>query len=107
MNERQKQRIAENEAAFRRVNEASSGMRRVIGHHPKDHFKLICECGAPDCHERIRVRADRYSAVRSNPRRFLVVPGHEIPDVEVVVERMGDVYVVEKPPDVDPIVAPD
>jgi hypothetical protein len=37
-----------------------------------------------------------YERVREDARHFLVAPGHEIPDVEVVVERNEAYYVVEK-----------
>ena len=32
----------------------------------------------------------QYEAVRANPRRFVIVRGHELPEVEVVVERHGE-----------------
>ena len=34
--------------------------------------------------------------MRADPRRFVIVNGHELPEVEVVVERHGDYSVVEK-----------
>ncbi|MGH2852495.1 MAG: hypothetical protein ACRDLP_18000, partial [Solirubrobacteraceae bacterium] len=40
-------------------------------------------------------RAD-YAFVRKNPRRFLLAPGHELPDVEVVVRSEPGYVVVEK-----------
>ena len=44
------------------------------------------------------VEADEYDAVRSDPHRFLIKPGHEARDVEAVVERRADFVVVEKKP---------
>jgi hypothetical protein len=43
---------------------------------------------------------------RPDPHRFFVRPGHETPDVETVVEREADWYVVEKPEGVGHIVDP-
>ena len=37
-----------------------------------------------------------YERVRSEPHRFAVFPGHELPDVEVVVERRDGYAVVQK-----------
>jgi len=37
-----------------------------------------------------------YEAVRANPRRFMVVAGHERLDAETVVERHPEYLVVEK-----------
>ena len=39
---------------------------------------------------------DVYRAVREDPRRFIVVPGHENPEFEEVVERHDRFNVVEK-----------
>jgi hypothetical protein len=37
-----------------------------------------------------------YEEVRSEPTTFAIVPGHEVPDVEVVVRREGRFDVVRK-----------
>jgi hypothetical protein len=37
-----------------------------------------------------------YEAIRAEPTRFFVVPGHERPEIESVVERHGAYLVVEK-----------
>jgi hypothetical protein len=42
--------------------------------------------------------------VRASARRFAIVPRHDIPDVEEVVERHERYAVIEKHPDVDDIV---
>jgi hypothetical protein len=40
-----------------------------------------------------------YEALRAEPTRFAVVPGHEVPDVERVVDRRPKYLVVEKDDD--------
>jgi hypothetical protein len=37
-----------------------------------------------------------YERVRADPRRFVVVAGHEVPDAESVVERHPGYLLVEK-----------
>jgi hypothetical protein len=37
-----------------------------------------------------------YERLRSEPTHFGVIPGHELPDVERVVERHDHYFVVEK-----------
>jgi hypothetical protein len=37
-----------------------------------------------------------YEAVRREPTRFAVVPGHERPEIESIVERHPTYHVVEK-----------
>lgn len=90
--------IAQNEDLFRQVNE------RRLEDDP-GAVAFTCECGLLDCHEQVRLDRAEYGAVRSDPRRFFIVPGHEIENVETVVERHDTHWVVEKPPEVDEIVA--
>jgi hypothetical protein len=89
--------IAQNEVLFRQVNER----RRE---DDPGTVVITCECGDLDCHDQLRVEAADYEAVRANPRRFLGAPGHEIPDVEKVVEKRETYQVIEKPPSVDEVV---
>jgi hypothetical protein len=89
------ERIAANEASFRHLNEELG----VMG-------VFVCECADPACREHVQMPRARYEEIRSDPRRFFVKPGHEIPDAEAVIEREEDWLVVEKPPDVDHVVDP-
>jgi hypothetical protein len=91
MNRRDKQRIAVNEATFRKVNE---GME--VGQDPAGLLTFVCECGRMGCTKLIQLTRDEYETVRANPRRFAIVPGHEIPEAEVVVEQHDRYLVVEK-----------
>jgi hypothetical protein len=85
-----KQRIAMNEATFRRINE---GVRVDA---PDTVIAFRCECGRLGCNQLIGLTRAQYEAVRGNPRRFALVPGHEILATEDVVERHTDYVVVEK-----------
>ena len=58
--------------------------------------EFVCECANDDCVERLPVPRDEYVAVRSEPRRFIVAPGHEAAELETVVERHDRFFVVEK-----------
>jgi hypothetical protein len=91
MDPESKQRAAMNEAAFRKVNE---GME--VGQDPAGLLTFICECGRLGCTRMIELTRVEYEGVRENPRRFALVPGHEIEDVETVVERSDRYIVVEK-----------
>ena len=86
-----KQRVAMNEATFRKVNE---GMKD--GQHGSDLLSFVCECGRLHCTRIIQLTREEYEGVRGNPRRFAIVDGHEIPEVEEVVERHDRYFVVEK-----------
>lgn len=88
------QRIAENEALFRAANE------RVADWEERDRPEAVesyfCECADAECNAKVKLRGSDYERVRSNPARFFVVPGHEIPDVETVIESHSDWNVIEK-----------
>jgi hypothetical protein len=43
----------------------------------------------------MELSVEEYEEIRSDPRRFVVKPGHELPDFERVVEQEG-YYVVQK-----------
>ena len=81
-----------NEAAFRRVNEAIQAGRPDDG----GALDLICECGRLGCTEHISVPGTTYTAVRADPRRFMIVPDHEVPEAERVVETHDGYVIVEK-----------
>jgi hypothetical protein len=101
-----KQRIAETEALFRAGND-----RMIAWQESRDaarrgeRLTFFCECGRRHCGEQVRLTAEEYEAVRANAMRFIVAPGHELPDVEdVVVERHDRYLVVEKHEDVRDVV---
>ena len=88
------ERLGANEAVFREINE---GIER--GHWPGEEDSAIsfrCECARFGCSELIELSPREYEEVRSNPRRFIVLPGHERLEVEIVVERRAGFLVIEK-----------
>ena len=91
MNERVR-RIADNEQRFRVFNDQVRAVRDELD----ADAGFACECGNAACRERIEMSLEDYAHVRSERRWFAVVPGHEIPDVERVIERHDTHNVVEK-----------
>src|SRR4051795_8300317 len=87
--------VALTEAAFRIANERTS--RWEERHRDRAQELYLCECAARPCRERIPLTREQYEAVRSDVRRFFVVPGHVIPDLETVVESFAAYQVIEKP----------
>jgi hypothetical protein len=87
------ERAARNEALFREVNEQARSL--ASDSRRGEDLLIICECSDDQCTERVSVPLSAYEAVRSNPRRFLVVRGHEN-DFEQVVERADGYSIVEK-----------
>jgi hypothetical protein len=94
MKDEVQERLGANEALFREINE---GIER--GQWPGEEDSPVsfrCECARLGCNELVELTVRAYERVRSNPRRFIVLPGHEQLDVEVVVERDPEYVVVEK-----------
>lgn len=90
-------RLGENEALYREVNER---IAEVAGHLFEDGdepmFHFVCECASGTCTEQLALSLEDYARVRSDARWFIVVPGHELPAIERVIERWAGCLVVEK-----------
>jgi hypothetical protein len=92
--EERERRIGLNEALFREVNERLEELAQGFAHPGK--LDLICECGSASCASRIEMDPAEYEQVRSDSATFAVVQGHDIPDVEEIVERRKRYDVVRK-----------
>jgi hypothetical protein len=89
------ERIGLNEAVFREVNERIENLAETFD-LASEQLDLVCECGSADCVERVTMTHPEYDELRSDSQHFAVYPGHEIPDVERVVEQRKGYHVVEK-----------
>jgi hypothetical protein len=94
--EERKQRIARNETIFREVNER---IEEVSGSAPREHVEFLCECGDRGCAEVIALTRREYESLRADPVLFAVLPGHQIPEVEVVVAENERFLTVRKLPE--------
>ena len=86
-------RRALNEAAFREVNER---IAEVGESFTPEAMSLVCECSRHACVERLWLDAAEYERVRSESEWFILIPGHEQLDIEVVVEEWPGFLVVRK-----------
>jgi hypothetical protein len=89
------ERLAKNEVLFRTVNEAIEQQALRFG-GIDDEYEFVCECSSTDCVERVRLTLRQYEQIRKDGTRFVLVPGHANPEVELVVERAANHHVVEK-----------
>lgn len=89
------QRVIRNASRLREVNAHIAGLEeRASG--SRESLELICECAQRGCLALIEVDPATFEDVRRKPGRFFVVPGHERPEVESVVERHSGYLIVEK-----------
>jgi hypothetical protein len=95
MDER-KRKIGENEALFRTINEEVDALNRGLAQLTDETIHIVCECGDINCQQRLVVPLAAYERIRSDAALFFVVPGHEIPSTEDVVEETPRYFVVKK-----------
>ena len=88
------ERLARNESLFREVNERINDV--AVRQFGERDSSFVCECCRTDCSELLHLAAEAYEAVRAEPNRFALVRGHETPEIERVIAKHGDVFVVEK-----------
>ncbi len=90
-------RIGENEALYRSINDKIESLNETFG-VVAETMAVICECGKLECSEQIELDIPTYEHVRADPTHFVVLPGHELLDVETVVERHDGFNIVRKDP---------
>jgi hypothetical protein len=88
------ERIANNEAMFRAANRELAQADKEAG--GDGALEVLCECGQEGCSSLISLTVAEYDGVHSQEDRFVVVPGHENPQIESVVERRATYLVVDK-----------
>ena len=93
------ERQARNEALLRQVNEQIAKLREGAGGwaDTDQGFDFQCECGKLDsCDARVVLTVGEYERVHGQRDRFVVVPGHETDELEVVVEVTERYTIVDK-----------
>jgi hypothetical protein len=80
---------------FREINERVAELNEAF-EEILPVSEWICECADQACIEPIPMTVEAYEAMRQNPARFAVRPGHELSGVERVVEEHEGYVVVEK-----------
>jgi hypothetical protein len=95
-------RIAETEVLIRDVNEriAEKALELAAGDVPpaEEKTEFLCACGRADCERTIVLTVAEFERAHSSNDRFVVAPGHEMPEIEDVVAHRGHYLVVEKKP---------
>ena len=84
-------RVAQAEINGRSVNEAIAR-----GADTSTPTSFVCECGRIGCTVKLTLDHRDYDRARESFVSFVVAPGHEIPEVDDVVERYDDFLLVRK-----------
>ena len=88
-------RAARNQSLFRAINAKLETLNEAFD-QVAGTSTISCECADVGCVEMFEINPDEYRAVRAEPRHFVVLSGHVIPEVETVVRESDGHAVVEK-----------
>lgn len=89
------QRLIKNELIQRDENEkANQKLHHIL--NSEDKILFICECSRLKCTDRIGLTNRQFYELHRNRKQFVIMPRHETVDVERVVEKTDDYYIVEK-----------
>lgn len=100
--------MTENDAVFRQSNEKVQDgieeLAKLANEHGQPEFspkadltlQFYCECSDENCRQRIELSVSTYGDIHQNRSRFVVLPGHEVIEVESVIETNDAYTIVEK-----------
>ena len=87
------ERLVRNQFLFREVNER---IREVTeGFSIVRSADFVCECSRADCRETVELDLDEYQGIRSTPTVFVIVRGHELPEIDNVIRTNDRFTLVE------------
>lgn len=101
-------RMAENEVFFRTHNEEAikgfedlEALAKEHGHdsfidHSDDPLHFYCECSSASCRQRILVAPSYYIKIHKKRDCFIVLPGHQNPNIEKVVSVEEAFIIIQK-----------
>ena len=94
-------RMRQNEELMEELNRRMERMLEEIREDEEETdadapIAFLCECSHVDCRERVHLEPSVFDRIHKDPDVFILVPGHEIPDVERIVDQMGDFLIVRK-----------
>lgn len=100
-------RRAENEVVFRHHNErVKQQADNLLPEEDKGSIPIgfMCECSNEHCRERIQIPVEQFKKHSTNPKQFLLLPGHEHVDIEYIISQKDGYNIAEKreyPPTTD------
>jgi hypothetical protein len=101
-------RMMENQVVFRKLNErVQKGIDEVNQIASEDGLEPIdidgdeplffyCECSDENCRNRIKLSPNEYNDIHRKKDTFTILPGHQVPQIEDVIEETPDYIVVRK-----------
>ena len=88
-------RAAQNQMMFRSVNDRIMEAGEKVG-DSTEGLDFSCECADDMCVEKIRLSPHQFLGIESEVNRFIVLRGHELPEVEDVIAERDGFLIVSK-----------
>ncbi len=87
-------RARKNEETFAQANEQ---IRESAEVNSFDHpVPFLCECSRVTCMESVRLSLTTYREAKAERQAFVLLPGHDDPNVERIIGRRDGYVLVEK-----------
>jgi len=87
------------------LREVNERIAEIASSSVGDPTEFLCECSRNHCEETIALSLPEYERVRSSSNLFVILPGHECPEVDRVVEARHGSHLVEKTKHVELVVS--
>jgi len=100
--------MVENEVVFRSINKralnyvdeleeiANDDQATEFLRYDDTALYFHCECADENCRDRISIKPSTLGKIHENNRRFIVLPGHQVMNVEKIIKKLNHYYIVEK-----------
>lgn len=101
-------RMVENEVVFRGYNERVKNgfdeLKKIAEEDGQSSFitdedtplQFYCECADENCRKRISLSPSRYAEIHKQRDHFVIVPGHEVNEIEHTLRQEADYSIVKK-----------
>jgi hypothetical protein len=86
------ERLARNQVVFREVNES---LLELMDASPGT-TEFLCECSSPECTDPVLLTILEYERIRSRSNQFVVIPGHELTEIEEVTWASDSYFLVRR-----------
>lgn len=89
-------RAGRREANLRRANDRIAEAQERLATEPHEPVTILCECAREDCDSTIDLRMEEFDELRDDARRFVVLDGHVVVEIESIVSSGEGWVIVEK-----------
>jgi hypothetical protein len=87
------ERLARNQALFREVNER---LLELADGFQDGSMEFVCECSNEDCTLTLTMDHEDYESVRAHSTFFVIATGHEVLEVEKIIDNRDGWTIVQK-----------